>query len=281
MREDHVKLIKQVQLPSTNNYYELTSADGYSWLAYALSKINETDKARLCINKVHELNYRLNADRVIARTKTKVFKKTDYTYTLSFCIDLFKELLDEETLEILYNKFIDIGYYTNGMYRYCDTEIYYGTPNVTAGAAYVFALMGDLENVKKCLSYLKNNQLKNGNWNYLFINEKENKITNSAIEEDTCHLAMIVFYLRMIEKITKINTKEIYKLSIKRLEEINKNQFDLGTIGWGIPMLYLALKGTGSYLTNKVYKEVINNSINHSNFRVRSLSAYSLIKKYD
>jgi hypothetical protein len=85
----------------------------------------------------------------------------------------------------------------------------------------------------------------------------------------------------MIEKITNINTKKIYELSIKRLEEVNKNKFYLGTIGWGIPMLYLALKNTQSDLTKRVYKEVITNSINHSNFRVRSLSAYSLIKQYD
>ena len=267
------ELIKNIQLPQTNNYYELDSADGYAYLGYALKKIGEDYSE--CMSKVIEKKYRLNADKSVP-TKRKVYKNTNYTYTLSVCIDFFNVIEDKKTLSELYEIIKNIGFYKNcDMFRYCDTEIEYGVPNVTSGAAYVFAMMGDLVNATKCINYLRSTQ-HNGNWYYYRINSG---VTKLLIKEDSFHLAMMVFHLRMVEKLLNIYTDDIYMSSVDELNNLNVNNLSLGSIGWGIPMLYLATKGIGGNLNKRSYNELIEKSINHKNFRVRGLSAFCLTKE--
>ena len=230
------KLIKNILLPQTNNYYELDSADGYAYLGYALKKIGEDYSE--CMSKVIEKKYRLNADKSVP-TKRKVYKNTNYTYTLSVCIDFFNEIGEKKILNELYSIVKNIGFYDKcDMFRYCDTEIEYGVPNVTSGAAYIFAMMGDIENTIKCINYLRNTQ-HNGNWYYYRIN---NSVTRLTIKEDSFHLAMMVFHLRMVENLLNIKTKDIYMSSVVELKKMNSMDLSPGSIGWGIPMLYLATK---------------------------------------
>lgn len=269
----NLKLIKNIQLPQTNNYYELDSADGYAYLGYALKKIGENYND--CLSHVHNKKYRLNANKKVPTNKN-VFEETNYTYTISVCMDFMNEINEKTTLKKLFEIIKNIGFYTNcDMFRYCDTEIEYGVPNVTSGAAYIFAMMGDVENCMKCINYLRKNQ-QNGNWFYYLINDK---VTKLKIKEDSFHLSMMVFHLRMVEKLLKIKTDDIYLSSLEELKIINKNVLSSGTIGWGIPMLYLATKGIEDNLNKRSYNEIIKNSINHKNFRVRGLSAFCLTKE--
>lgn len=269
----NLKLIKNIQFPQTNKYYELDSADGYAYLGYALKKIGEDYSE--CMTKVIEKKYRLNADKTVP-TKKRVFKDTNYTYTISVCMDFFNIVEDKKTLNELYEIIKNIGFYENcDLFRYCDTEIEYGVPNVTSGAAYIFAMMGDVENCMKCVNYLRKNQ-QNGNWFYYLINDK---VTKLKIKEDSFHLAMMVFHLRMVEKLLNIKTDDIYLPSIDELKIMNKKILSPGTIGWGIPMLYLATKGIEENLNKRSYNEIMKKSINHPNFRVRGLTAFCLTKE--
>lgn len=269
----NLKLIKNIKFPQTNKYYELDSADGYAYLGYALKKIGEDYSE--CMTKVIEKKYRLNADKTVP-TKKRVFKDTNYTYTISVCMDFFNIVEDKKTLNELYEIIKNIGFYENcDLFRYCDTEIEYGVPNVTSGAAYIFAMMGDVENCMKCVNYLRKNQ-QNGNWFYYLINDK---VTKLKIKEDSFHLAMMVFHLRMVEKLLNIKTDDIYLPSIDELKIMNKKILSPGTIGWGIPMLYLATKGIEENLNKRSYNEIMKKSINHPNFRVRGLTAFCLTKE--
>ena len=269
----NLKLIKNIQFPQTNKYYELDSADGYAYLGYALKKIGEDYSE--CMTKVIEKKYRLNADKTVP-TKKRVFKDTNYTYTISVCMDFFNIVEDKKTLNELYEIIKNIGFYENcDLFRYCETEIEYGVPNVTSGAAYIFAMMGDVENCMKCVNYLRKNQ-QNGNWFYYLINDK---VTKLKIKEDSFHLAMMVFHLRMVEKLLNIKTDDIYLPSIDELKIMNKKILSPGTIGWGIPMLYLATKGIEENLNKRSYNEIMKKSINHPNFRVRGLTAFCLTKE--
>ena len=268
-----LELIKNIKFPQTNKYYELDSADGYAYLGYALNKIGEDYSE--CMSKVIEKKYRLNADKPVP-TKKRVFKNTNYTYTLSVCMDFFNSIGDNKILKELYTIIKNIGFYKNcDMFRYCDTEIEYGVPNVTSGAAYIFAMMGDLGNATKCINYLRNTQ-HNGNWFYYRINSG---ITKLSIKEDSFHLAMMVFHLRMVEKILNVKTDDIYLSSIGELKKMNEKILSPGSIGWGIPMLYLATKGIEENLNKRSYNEIIKKSINHPNFRVRGLTAFCLTKE--
>jgi len=273
-----IEEIKNIKLPLQNSYYEKCSADGYGYLGYSLYKLGEEHTH--CLKKMEENNYTLNADRVIGITNKKVFKHTNYTYTLSVCIDYLHMVGDTDKLNHLYDIFKTIGFYgDSGLYRYCDTEISYGVPNTTSAAAFIFALMGDIDKCQRCIDFLRKTQLK-GNWYYYIING-DNKLNKIQRSEDSFHLAMMVFHLRMVEILTNIEVKSIYSESIDLLKILNKNKLQGGTIGWGIPMLYLASKGLDDSLSNRSYDMIMNQSIKNSNFRVRGLSAYCLTKDYN
>ena len=273
---NHDSDIQNIKLPATNVYYELTSADGYAYLGYALSKIN-TDYQK-CLSKMIENNFTLNADKLVRNVK--VFKETNYTYTLSCCLDFLNAANERKTFDKVFDIFRGIGFYKNDdLYRYCDTEIYYGIPNTTSMAAWMFALTGDTENCKKCLSFLSSTQKQNGNWNYYDI--KNNNLKELPLQEDSTHVAMMVTHLRLVEVLTGIDTSALYLKSIKMLENHNSHKLDGGTIGWGVPMLYLATKNMNTDLNKRAYQETVQGGINNKNFRVRACSAYCLTKDYD
>jgi len=268
--------IQNIKFPSTNVYYELTSADGYAFLGYALSKIN-TDYQK-CLSKMIENNFTLNADKFVRHVK--VYKKTNYTYTLSYCLDFLNTINERKTFDKLFDIFKNIGFYKNDdLYRYCDTEIYYGVPNTTSAAAWMFALVGDIKNCKKCLNFLSSTQKQNGNWNYYDV--KDDTLRQLSHQEDSYHVAMMVTHLRLVEALTGIDTSALYLKSITFLESHNKHRLDGGTAGWGVPMLYLATKNMNTDLNKRAYEATIQNSINSANFRVRAISAYCLTKDYN
>tara|TARA_X000001036_G_C20623924_1_gene784293 strand:+ start:14 stop:838 length:825 start_codon:yes stop_codon:yes gene_type:complete len=272
---DHSKIIEKISFPTTDEYYERTSADGYAFLGYALNKLGLNWDA--CLNKMSDNNFTLNADKRVRNVN--VYKHTNYTYTLSFCLDFLNSINDQETFDKLFKIFKSIGFYKNeNLYRYCDTEIYYGVPNTTSAAAWIFALSGDIENCQKCLNFLSSTQKQNGNWNY--YNISNNKLKKLATQEDSFHIAMMVTHLRLVQSTTGIDTSPLYLKSIKMLETHNKKILDGGSIGWGIPMLYLATKGMDTNLNRRSYEGCLQ-SVSHKNFRVRSISAYCLTKDYN
>lgn len=118
---------------------------------------------------------------------------------------------------------------------------------------------------------------KSGNWEYKV--RKGNEFHNTDNFEDSFHLSMMVYHLRKIEKILNIKTDDIYLRSIETLHNMNKVNLQEGSIGWGIPMLLLASKGINDELYDRCF-EVIDNYLNHKNFRVRSITAFCLTMEY-
>lgn len=261
----------KISFPISNIYYESVSSDGYAFLGYAKLKLNlnYTD----CYNKMINTNFRLNAKRKIKNTN--VFKNTDYVYTLWACIEFLNLLNDSVLLKKLTKKIKNIGSYENGFARYCDTEINYVVPNATSAAALVHAYNNDIDKVKEFVSILQKTQ-EDGNWEYSII--EKNKIKNINQYEDSFHLSMMVYHLRKIQKLIKLDIQELIENSIKKLILLNRKKLKGGSIGWGIPMLYLATKDLNEDLSKRAYDEIFKST--NSNFRVRALSAFCLTNEY-
>lgn len=230
-----------------------------------------------CLKEIKKNNFTLNADKKIKNDP--VFKHTMYTYTLCTCIDYIHSISDQAILGALYETFKSIGFYRDtGLYKYCDTPITYGVPNTTGAAAFIYSLIGDIDNCRKCVEFLRNAQ-HNGNWQYWELGKSSyKKIPNQW--EDTLHVAMIVFYLRMVQQLTDLDVESIYLRSIELLKYNNKHHVHGGQIGMGVPYVYLATKGIDEDLSERAFNQIMSDSIRHENFRVRSLAAYCLVKEY-
>lgn len=267
-----VELIDSVKFPTTNIYYESDSADGFAFLGYARAKVglNYND----CYHEMIKRNFKLNAKRKILQTGINVSRQNNYVYTIWVCIEFLKEINDLDTCNKLMNLVKDIGEYKNGMVRYCNEEIYYEVPNVTSSTALLYSMFG---NVEKSNSLVKNfiSKQSGNNWNYyILLNNKRVK----GVFEDSYHLAMILYHLREIEKINKIElTEPIHKI-ILELKKLNKKKIDGGSIGWGVPMLCLSVNGLDNELYEKSFNLLVKESIFNSNFRVRSIAAWALAK---
>jgi len=276
--QDLKENIKNITFPSgTNNYYENDSADGFAFLGAARLIVGlDADK---CYEEIKKRNYTLNVDKIIARPNRKVFKDTQYVYTLWACIEMLSRLEGQgETINFLIDRVNQIGQYENGMMRYCTTEINYIVPNVSSAAALIYSINQEVPKANRLLTILKENQLGYGNWEYKIRGKKTQNFVSAGICEDSYHLAMMVYHLKEITRLTGLDTSSITKRSLQRLREINEKKLDAGSVGWGIPMLALAAHGLDSELYERALNETLSKSIKHTNFRTRSIAAFCLAK---
>jgi len=264
------ELIQSVALPTTNVYFENDSADGFAFLgaAKALLGLN----AELLCGMVRDRKYRLNAARKVKKTKVKVPEDNVYVYTLWASYELFAAVQSQEDLVKIRDMLKTIGFYPNGLIKYCTTEIHYGVPNAASAAALLFAYYGDLDLVSDLVGWLRDAQ-KNGNWHYQ--NMKSGKVLPP---EDPYHVAMIAYQLRELQRLHGIKTDDIVEHSIADLSQTNKREIDGGSIGWGVPMIYLATIGLAPKLSRRAFRETTKSSIVHSNFRTRAIAAWALAK---
>lgn len=259
-----------VAYPKTNVYYENDSCDGFAFLGAA--KAIKGDNWKDCLKQVINRKYRLNGDWKIYNTS--VDSTCIFTYYAWVCSEFFNEIGKSiDTLIILIDS---IGTYPSGMQRYCDRETFYEVPNVTSAAALIYARVGKFQKANTLLSILEQKQLANGNWQYWYLdnNLKEEK---AGVQEDCYHIAMMLYQFQELRKFNEIrNIDKMYIKTLYLLERMAlQNKMCLGSIGWGIPMTYLTIKN----IDDNKYKQKTIQFLNHSNFRVRAISAWALSKK--
>jgi hypothetical protein len=261
-------VISDIKFPETNIYYENDSADGFAFLGYARSKVGlDYD---YCFEAISERNFCLNRSQTI----NKVITPTDnqYIYTIWSCVEFLLFINQFDAVDDLIKIVDGIGQYPNGMMRYCSTEVSIIVPNVTSAAALIYSMTGVQDKAEELVGVLRNTQIE-GNWQY--YNLRTNKYTRV---EDSYHVAMMVYHLRETQKVSGIYTEDIVLKSVKCLKELNRKNLQSGSIGWGKPMLYIAIKGLDDELCVRSFNAIINESLDHSNFRVRAISAWALSK---
>jgi hypothetical protein len=263
--------VEKIRFPKTNVKFELDSADGFAFLGCArkMMGLEYND----CYLEVAKRNFTLNAKNHIRGVP--IPKEDFYTYTLWACSEFLHEIDDRRTFKKIVKKINTIGQYPNGMFRYCNTETSYIVPNVTSAAALVYCLDGQYSKTKELVDLLRKTQ-KNGNWFYYEINKGYRKL---KIKEDSMHLAMMIYHLREINRLSKLNTMDIVHKALLYLYEENKDKLEGGRkIEWGIPFIALASKGIEHKLYRRAFLETSRRSINHENFRTRAISAWALSK---
>jgi len=261
-------LVESVRFPTTNDYYEKSSIDGYAFLGCARSRLNLdiTD----CLKAVRERVRGLNDEYRIYGTV--VPKDAIYIYS-SFPVLEFYLSIGDAVPDELRKKIIDdvdmIGRYENNMVRYCTTETNYIVPNVTAIAALMYARMRRIEEAKLLVNVLKTRQEK-GNWRY------QDASTGKYLAfEDSMHLAMITYCLQKLDKEYQIETHDLVDNSLKRLRKMNRFN-SRNKIGWNTPWVLLTFINQYPKKTEKLFDFVRNHAINHENFRTRAIAAWSL-----
>jgi len=269
------KNIQEITFPTTNQYYENDSADGFAFLGAARLMVGlDADK---CYSEMEKRNYTLNANKIVTRPNERVYKNTQYVYTLWACIEMLSRLKEKE-INFLIERVNQIGQYENGMMRYCTTEIRYMVPNVTSAAALIYSINGESQKASKLIQILEKNQDQDGNWQYEIRDKKTGKFINGGRKEDSYHVAMMIYHLKEVARLTGLDTSFMVKKSLKCLHKMNKKNLQLGSVGWGIPMLALATHDLDSELHKKALNETLNKSIKHPNFRTRSIAAFCLAK---
>lgn len=269
------KIVSGIRFPKSNIYFEKCSADGYAFFGYARKFLDMS--CNDCFKKIINRNFSLGAANKIR--KVKLSAENIYIYTLWTCAEFLFVLKRFDILE-KFREYIDgIGQYENGMFRYCKEECYYVVPNATSAAALLYGHLGVHDKSKELIDILRSEQLYNGNWQYYILNKHEKfRIRRRFKEEDSYHLSMIIYHLRELERLYKIDTLDIVEKSLVRLSKINDFVIKTPSVGWSFPMLYLATKGIDNKLSKKALERMLGLSINNSNFRVRAISAWALVK---
>jgi hypothetical protein len=267
------KLIDNIELPITNNYYEKNSADGYAFLGYALKKIGSNKNL---LDELKIRNFSLNSEYKILTTNTT--KNNQYTYTLWICIEYLSLLNEKNLLDDLYKIINDIGVYDNGMARYCNEEVNFIVPNVSTAMALIHCRYKNFNKAKELIDIIREKQLKNGNWKY--STNKPIKKLEIKKEEDIYHHCMMIYHLMEIKKYNILEVDDIIEKSLKLYENyknINeiKNNGKSG-INWFYPMFMLIIKDKNKKLFDQTLELVINKYIFDKNFRVRSICAWAL-----
>lgn len=261
-------IVDNVKFPETNVYYEHDSADGFAFLGCARAKVGLDWAA--CYEAVDSRDFCLNAEQSINKITVPFYNQ--YVYTLWACIEFLDLINKGEIIGELVRRVDDIGQYPNKMMRYCSTEVEVVVPNVTSAAALIYSMVGKKDKSKELVQVLREQQV-DGNWRY--YNLRTNKYTRV---EDSYHVAMMVYHLKKLQRISGINTEDIVLNSIKCLNKLNAKKLKLGSIGWGIPMLSVATKGIDAKLYNRSFNKTLTESIKSENFRVRAISAWALTK---
>lgn len=270
-----IKIVSKIQFPSSNIYFEKCSSDGYAFLGYARKFLGMDYND--CLKSVIERDFSLGAVNKIRKIKLNADNR--YVHSLWVCLE-FLLLLQRFDIFEKFREYLDeIGQYENGMFRYCKEECHYVVPNASSAAALLYGHFGILDKSKELVDVLRKEQLDNGNWQYYILNKHEKfRIKRKFKEEDSFHLSIIIYQLRELERLYKIKTSDVVNKSLVRLLKINDFIIKDTSIGWGIPMLYLATKGIDNKLSAKALDRILKSSINNPNFRVRAISAWALVK---
>jgi len=271
-KEQIQTLVESVKYPETNKYYENDSADGFAFLGAAKALLG-LDPQQEILEIIHR-NYSLNSPLKIR--KIKMTAHNLYVYTFWTCMELFRQFPEHDrTRAFIMSQVERIGTYENGMMRYCLEEAHYLVPNVTSAAALMKVIVEKYDDAIDLLFLMRKRQ-RDGNWKYYEM--QKNIITK---REDSYHLAMIMYHLREIQRVSKIATDDIVAKALERLRIQNIKKIQGGSVGWGIPMLYLATRGLDDKLTKRSLQILLDKSIHNKNFRVRALTAWALAKAED
>ncbi len=262
--------VREVKLPMGNHYFESVSADGFAFMGMAYHNSGlPTD--HFC-NEIEKRRYTLNGNHKIL--STRLSPEVIYLYTHWVCYE-FLRLTGRDTTHLVDN-IKQIQRYPNGWHRYCDVEINYVVPNVTAMAALVYTENNDPTG-EELINLLRQTQI-NGNWYYL-RNGKQIKT------EDNYHLGLMLYCFYRLGL-----TDNMVKKSLRAYVNTEKI-LNPGRVGWGIPVAYLIYTLYGSKIQKiigkkeydyrvKIYKENATMfAKEHINFRVRAISAWALTYK--
>jgi len=261
--QKHLKsLVSDIPYPYANEYFESTSADGFAFLGYAQQALGLD--ATYCRDAIRERNYTLNAEQHIKATGITVPKSNMYVYTIWPCVEFLNLRGEWNKIEELVHIIEEIGTYKNGMSRYCTHEIDYIVPNVTSACALLYAITDRKGKAASLVNLLRSRQI-NGNWRY-------GRATSGKQlgMEDSYHLAMMIYHLRQVQITSQITTKDLVECALSQLLMINNESLQPGSIGWGIPMLYIATLGLDNNLSLRALKAMMGTKgLCHQNFRVR------------
>ncbi|HOD72523.1 MAG TPA: hypothetical protein PKO27_15970 [Deltaproteobacteria bacterium] len=268
----HMKdMVDAVPYPYANEYFESDSADGFAFFGCARQMLGLD--TGYCREAVRKRGYTLNAGQLIKATNIAVPATNRYVYTIWPCVEFFHAGGDRETVRKLMDVVEEIGTYNNGMVRYCSHEIDYVVPNVTSACALLYALTDRTDRVLPLVDLLRSRQI-DGNWRYEIYSTGK-----PCGMEDSYHLAMMIYHLRQVQTVCGIRTADIIERAMPRLHELNSAYLQAGSIGWGIPMLYIASRGLDEGLSRKALHTLMGmKGLRHRNFRVRAITAWALAK---
>jgi len=271
MHKKNKKIIGSIEYPVNNHYFEQDSADGFAFLgtARALANLDYKD----CYDQIIQRDCTLHADYACGIHKVLCPKGTKFAYTAWACCEFARVIGDTDLINRLAKTIESIGLYPNGMQKYCSVDIEYLVPNVSASAALVFAMNGQIDKANKLIdvlvSYLDPNI---NNWKYM--NMKDDTYVR---EEDPYHLAMIIYCLKEADVAYGLNTQDIVALSMERLEAMWVTRPGYrGRAGWGPPMIYMACKNLNKDIAKKALDITTQETIVAPNFRARAIAAWAL-----
>ena len=253
--------ISEIGFPEKQDYYQVTSVDGYALLGAA--------KALLGMDCLAEAGIVFNGEAIGLRDSYAIQGQhfdgyTEYLYSC-WVASIFAELYDRKYLQQIKDIVGKFTLYTDGIaynaisYTYPDCN--YIVPNVQA-MAYDLHYAG-----YRCLKWLEKN-IHEGNWRYGFRQE------NHFIErkEDIPHLGFICLALR---------NKPLAKRVIDTAEATMNKLYESGNDKSRISNLHpvFALATSKQSLKIKALGKTVDILCNESeNFRARCWAAYSLAK---
>lgn len=255
--------ICSIKFPTVQDYYQITSADGYALLGAAKSLLN--------IDFQNEYKIVFNGEVYGLRDSYGIQgeqfdENTEYIYTC-WVASIFAELVDVEKLQDIKERVSRFPIYARGIamnaVSYTLPDCNYIVPNVQAMAVRLHY------DGRKCLKWLHKN-IYDSNWRYGFRGE-DHFINRS---EDIPHLGFICIALRSNESAkTVVQTAEAtmnkaYKSSERSSKISNLDAvFSLATRNEKLRKNALS----------EAYKVLCNED---ENFRARCWAAYALAKAY-
>ena len=165
-----------------------------------------------------------------------------------------------------------IGKYPNGAMRYCVAEYNREIPNATSAAALLYAMLGMRDKSEILFNRMIKRQHKSGSWLFKFFNDP-----TKIRYEDSFHVSMVVYQMYMTAKMIHTSCNDTFKLSHKFLLKTNK-KIQKKSIGWEIPMLYLAYICITGKSHDELKSIIITKSVMSENFRARAYAAWALVR---
>jgi len=255
--------VQAIYFPTVQDYYQLTSADGYALLGAA--------KFLLGLEYQKEEEIVFNGDVLGLRDSyaiqgEKFDRDTEYIYTC-WVSSIFAELIDKKKLQEIKQKVGCFSIYSRGIstnaISYTLPDCNYIVPNVQAMA------VGLHYAGFKCLKWLEKN-IYEDNWRYGFKNE--NHFINRT--EDIPHLGFICMALNGKEAAKKvIQTAEV---TMNKMYESNVCKSQIGNLDavFSLATSNEKLKKIALMKTHKVLCD------EGENFRARCWAAYALAKAF-